>query len=188
MSLLRDLTSATAMCALCSCASTPAGVGAAPPTVIPVGASGSARGVGLEVAARNDGTVITVAADADAVFAALDAAYSRLSISLSKRVPEQRMLGNDGLKMRRVLGKLEMRRAFDCGGSAGMPNSETYWITAGIVSSVVSTQPGTSVVTTVVDASAENPSYPGSGVRCNSTGLFENTIEKEMRAVLNSRP
>lgn len=173
--------------ALTACASAPPG---GPGTVAaqPVGGSGGAsRGVGLEVTARNDGAQTAFAADPAAVFAALEASYVALAIPLSKRDEAARMLGNDGLKMRRQLGKIELRRAFDCGGTSGMPNSETYTITAGITTTVAADPAKGSVITTVIDASAENPNYPGSGVRCSSSGTLEEAIAKEIRTRLNSR-
>jgi hypothetical protein len=173
--------------AACASSSAP-NTGSSTPSAIAVGASGgSQRGVGLEVTARVDGQQVSVAADPAAVFTALEGAYEALQISLSRRDPEKRILGNDGLKMRRELGKIQLRRAFECGGTAGMPNSETYTITAGITSAVAADGTSGSTVTTVVDASAENPSFPGSGVRCSSNGTIEAAIEREMKARLNSR-
>lgn len=172
-----------------ACASTP-GTIAAPGTTLalPVGATGgSQRGVGLEVSSRNEGTQLTLAADPAAVFDALEATYSTLQIPLSRRDPSAGILGNEGLKMRRQLGKLELRRVFDCGGTSGMPNAETYTITASIMSSIAANSTQGSIVTTVIDASAESPTHPGSGVRCSSSGSLEGSIEKELRTRLNQR-
>jgi hypothetical protein len=190
--LTRTIQSAAlSMCAVMtlSCAS---GTGAAPGTgapaavaVRPVG--GSQRGVGLEVTTRNDGQDVSLQATPIAVFAALEASYEALLIPLSRREPDARILGNTGLKMRRQLGKIELRRAFDCGGTSGMPNAETYTLTASILSTIAPTTTDGSVVTTVVDASAENPSYPGSAVQCSSNGTIENAIANETRTRLNLR-
>ncbi len=172
-----------------ACASSPGAVSSpGATTALPVGAAGgSRRGVGLEVTTRNDGQDITLQASPIAVFAALEASYEALLIPLSRREPDARILGNTGLKMRRQLGKIELRRAFDCGGTSGMPNAETYTLTASVVSSIAPTATDGSVVTTVVDASAENPSYPGSGVQCSSNGTIENAIANETRTRLNLR-
>ena len=184
-----NLLLAVAATTLTACASAPPGSGPGSVAAQPVGGSGGAsRGIGIEVTTRNEGAQSTFAADPAAVFAALEGAYVTLQIPLSKREPAALILGNDGLKMRRQLGKIELRRAFDCGGTSGMPNSETYTITAGIVSSVVADPSRGSVVTTVVDASASNPNYPGSGVRCSSTGTIEDAIAKQIRTSLNGRP
>lgn len=173
---------------LAACAST-ASTGAGPITTaaaLPVGAQGgSTRGVGLEITTRNDGTRLVLAAEPSAVFDALEATYAALQIPLSRREPAALTLGNDGLKMRRQLGKLQLRKLFDCGGTPGMPNSETYTITASIVSSIAADPSRGSVITTVIDASAENPNYPGSGVRCSSSGSLEDAISKELRTRLN---
>lgn len=179
---------ACAALAITACASAPPGGASTAVASSPVGGTGGAsRGVGIEITTRNEGAQSTFAADPAAVFAALEASYVALSIPLSKRDDAARMLGNDGIKMRRQLGKIELRRAFDCGGTSGMPNSETYTITAGITTTVLADPTKGSVITTLIDASAENPNYPGSGVRCSSTGTIEEAIAKEIRTRLNSR-
>jgi hypothetical protein len=173
----------------CATSSTPGGASTAV-AASPIGGTGGAsRGVGIEITARNEGASTSFAgADPAAVYAALEAAYVTLQIPLSRKEDATRTLGNDGLKMRRQLGKIELRRAFDCGGTSGMPDSETYTITAGITSSVTADPARGTVVTTMIDASAENPNYPGSGVRCSSAGTIEEAIAKEIRKTLSGRP
>jgi hypothetical protein len=173
---------------LAACASGQAGTVAAAGTTraIAVGASGGSKsGVGLEVTAQAIGQEFPLPTPPAPTFVALETAYETLGIALSRRDLAALTIGNDGLKMRRKLGKLELRRLFDCGGTSGMPNAETYTITASIVSTVVPRQGSGSVLTTVVDASAENPSFPGSGVRCSSTGALEEAIVNQVRAQLN---
>lgn len=174
--------------ALTGCASAPPGGASTKVSSAPIGGGGSSRGIGLEMTVRNDGAQSSFAADPSAVFAALEASYIALSIPLSKRDDAARMIGNDGLKIRRQLGKIELRRAFDCGSSGGIPNSETYTITLGVSTTVTADPSIGSVITTVIDASGENPNYPGSGVRCSSAGTIEDAIAKEIRTRLNSRP
>ena len=170
----------------CATASGPAGAGTA--AALPVGSTGgSTRGIGLEVTARNLGQEAVVPVAQGPTFEALEATFGALQIPLSRREPDRFTLGNDGLKLRRKLGAMELRRLFDCGGTSGMPNSETYTITASIISAVTASSSGGSIVTTVIEASAENPSFPGSGVRCSSTGSLEDAIAKELRTRLNAR-
>lgn len=155
---------------------------------LPMGTRGSSQGgVGLEVTARNDGQTVNLAASPAAVYEALVASYAAIGIPLTRQDPAGMVIGNDGIKLRRQLGKIEMRKAFDCGGTPGMPNSETYQITATIISSVRPDASSGASVTTVIDASASNPSYPASGVRCGSAGAIESAIVKEVRERLNSR-
>ena len=171
-----------------ACASAPGLAGAGTAGALPTGSTGgSSRGIGLEVTARNLGQEVVLPVAQGPTFDALEAVFAALQIPLSRREPERFTLGNDGLKMRRKLGAMELRRLFDCGGTSGMPNSETYTITASIISAVTASATGGSVVITVIDASAENPSFPGSGVRCSSTGSLEDAIAKELRTRLNAR-
>jgi hypothetical protein len=182
-----SLLSAMAILTLAGCASAPPGGASTRVSTQPIGDRGSRRGVGLELTVRNDGNETRFAADPAAVFAALEASYVALSIPLSTRDDATRMIGNVGLKIRRQIGKIETRRAFDCGSSGGMPNSETYTITLGINSTVTADASIGSVITTVIDANGENPSFPGV-VRCSSAGVLEEAIAKEVRTRLNSRP
>jgi hypothetical protein len=171
---------------LAACATSPASVGSGTTRALPVGATGGSRsGVGLEVTARTDGHVTSLNAAPDPVFVAVTQAYEALEIPMTKRDAASRTVANDGLRMRRQLGRVELRRAFDCGGTAGMPNSETYQITASFTTVVTPGDGGnTAVVTTAVDASAVNASFGGSAVRCSSNGTFEEAIAKYVRTRL----
>lgn len=185
---LARLTACVILSAMVACASAPGPAGAVTVAALPTGSTGgSSRGIGLEVTTRNLGQELVVPVAQGPAFEALEGAFSALQIPLSRREADRFTLGNDGLKMRRKLGALELRRLFDCGGTSGMPNAETYTITASIISAVSAGTGGGSVVTTVIDASAENPSFPGSGVRCSSTGSLEEAIAKEIRTRLNAR-
>ncbi|MES3033174.1 MAG: hypothetical protein V4813_04190 [Gemmatimonadota bacterium] len=185
---IRGAAASAALLLVGGCAGAAGPAGAGTPAALPVGSTGgSTRGIGLEVTARNVGQEAVVPVAQGPTFEALEATFSALQIPLSRREPERFTIGNDGLKMRRKLGSMELRRLFDCGGTSGMPNSETYTITASIISAVTASASGGSVVTTVIDASAENPSFPGSGVRCSSTGSLEDAIAKELRTRLNAR-
>jgi hypothetical protein len=181
---VRAIVAAFTVATLTSCTSAPA-IPGSPTRVLATGSAGARAGV-LEMTVRNDGQAQPFAAPPADVYTALESSYAALRIPLTKQDAAGRVLGNDGLKLRRQLGTIEMRKAFDCGGTAGMPNSETYEILASIVSSVQE-DGANSVLTTVVDASAQNPSYPGSGVRCSSAGVIESAIVRHVRARLNSR-
>jgi hypothetical protein len=181
---VRTIVAAFAVATHTSCASAPASPGN-PARVLATGSAGARAGV-LEMTVRNDGQAQAFAAPPADVYTALESSYAALRIPLTRQDAAGRVLGNDGLKLRRQLGTIEMRKAFDCGGTAGMPNSETYEILASIVSSVQE-DGANAVLTTVVEASGQNPSYPGSGVRCSSAGAIETAIVRHVRARLNSR-
>jgi hypothetical protein len=171
---------------LSGCAGATAGPGGITRSM-PTGSMGAARpGVGLEVTARNDGQSQSLAASPADVYAAVLGAYTDLKIPLTREDASARVLGNDGIKLRRQLGRIEMRKAFECGGTSGMPNAETYQILASIVTTVEG-EGENAVMTTVITATGENPSYPGSGVRCTTTGAIESAIVREVRIRLNSR-
>lgn len=170
------------------CATGGGAVTQAPTTSLATGAAGgSARGVGLEVSARVDGVETPLDAAPAAVFAALLDVYADLQIPLTRRDVVTYTLENAGMTIRRQLGKLEARRLFDCGGTSGMPNAETYTITASVQSSVTVKAGAGVTLVSVVQASAVNPNFPGSGVRCGSSGTLEETIAKRVKEHLDKR-
>jgi hypothetical protein len=184
----RGVVMLAAVAALSGCASGKApDVAAAPVTGVPMGTGGGSRGFGLEVTKRTDGVEASFAAAPAAVFAALEAVFAGLELPLTVRDPAKGTLGNEGYKFRRKLADLPSRRLFDCGGTSGMPNAETYTIKMSVVANVNDAGNGMSRLLTVVQASAENPNYPGSGVSCSSSGALEDRIAADLRKRLNSR-
>lgn len=171
-----------ALTALSACAAgkTP-DVAPAPVTGRALGSAGGRRGFGLEVTKRADGVEATYTASVSAVFTALEAAFTATEIPLTLRDPARGSIGNEGYKFRRKLADLPSRRLFDCGGTSGMPNAETYTITMSVLSNVSDAGGGTVKLVTVVQASAENPNYPGSGVACASTGVLEDRLAAAVR-------
>jgi hypothetical protein len=159
-------------------------VAAAPVSSVPMGT----RGFGLEVTKRTDGVETTVAASRAAVFTALEAVFAGLPLPLTIRDAAAGTIGNEGYKFRRKLGDMPSRTLFDCGGTSGMPNAETYTIKMSVLTNVAEAGTGSTKLTTVVVASAENPSYPGSGVSCSSTGALEARIVGDLRTRLNATP
>ncbi len=176
---LGALTALTALTA-CSAGKAPE-VAPAPVIGVPMGTGGGTRGLGLEVTKRADGVETSYTASVSAVFAALEAAFADSQIPLTLRDPAKGNLGNEGYKFRRKLADMPSRRLFDCGGSSGMPNAETYTIKMSVLSNISDAGGGAAKLTTVVQASAENPNYPGSGVACSSTGMLEDRLAAAVR-------
>lgn len=170
----------------CATGKAPA-LASAPVTGVPMGTGGGTRGFGLEVTKRTDGVETTVAVKPATVFSALGDVFAGLALPLTVRDSVGGTIGNEGYKFRRSLANIPSRRLFDCGGTSGMPNAETYTIKMSVLSNVSDVGNGTTRIITVVQASAENPSYPGSGVSCASSGAIEDRIAADLRARLNSR-
>jgi hypothetical protein len=178
---------AASLLTACQAAKAP-DVAAAPVSSVPMGTGGGTRGFGLEVTKRTDGVETTVAASRAAVFTALEAVFAGLPLPLTVRDAAAGTIGNEGYKFRRKLGDMPSRKLLDCGGSSGMPNAETYTIKMSVLTNVTDAGTGSTTLTTVVVASAENPNYPGSGVSCSSTGALEARIAGDLRTRLNATP
>lgn len=144
-----------------------------------IGGVGSAMAMNL--IARESAVNVEIGAAPADVFDALAAAYDALSVPRSRVEREQKLLGAEGLKARRVLGSRQLRALFDCGGTPGMPNAETYDLQITMLSQVSARGTG-SVVSTIVSATATSASFNGAPVNCSSNGVLEEELSKLLRA------
>ena len=115
------------------------------------------------------------------VWGALRTAYDSLGIPLTRLDEANHVLGNEGMKVRRRLGKTSLTRLLDCGSAQAGPNAETYEVHISVLSLV--TQNGTDQTQsmTKVEASARPVSFAGDFVRCTSTGQLERSLESMVR-------
>ena len=125
----------------------------------------------------NQGSSTLVLGTLDSTWAALKAAYADLGIPVTTLSDATHLIGNEGYKVRRRIGKIPMQNILDCGGAQGMPNAETYDIYL-VISSYLTTNPkaGFNLVTRI-DASAKSPNYNREqNVKCASQGELEKQI------------
>ena len=115
------------------------------------------------------------------VWGALRTAYDSLGIPLTKLDEANHVLGNEGMKVRRRLGKTSLTRLLDCGSAQAGPNAETYEVHISVLSLVTSNGTHQTQSTTKVEASARPVSFAGDFVRCTSTGELERSLESMVR-------
>jgi hypothetical protein len=108
------------------------------------------------------------------VWSVLPAVYGDLAIPLTVQDEPRKMIGNEGWRTRRQIGRVPMQRYLECGRSSGIENAETYTISMSIITTVSPNPSGGSVVATLVTATGRNPITSSTQeVRCSSTGDLE---------------
>lgn len=126
---------------------------------------------------RNQATVgqRTLTATVTQVWAVLPAVFAQLGIEATRVDSSEGVIGNPAYRARRIEGK-RMSEYLDCGRSFGSNYADQYAVTLGILVQLVSSPGGGTVVRTVVDAYARDPSQNGNAVHCITWGSLERRI------------
>lgn len=176
---------AVVVLAACSSSHTPA----ADPTVGPastVRVSGThTTGVSsnaLRVSPSYDLAVDTIYAGVSAIWSALPAVYTALSIPLTTADNQALRFGNEGMKIRRKLGETSLVKLLDCGRTQIGQNADSYEILMSVVTSLRQNDANTTIVSTQIEASGKPLQFGGSETRCRTKGELEKQIALAVRA------
>lgn len=145
----------------------------------------SSGGGGLAVTTTNlDNNIRLLSTGSTAqVWSVLPQVYEELAIPLTIKNDAQKVLGNEGWRTRRQIGRVPMQRYLDCGGSGNIENAETYAINMSILTTVTANPTGGSVVGTTIVATGRNlVTSSGQEVRCVSKGDLEIRIRDMVQA------
>lgn len=124
----------------------------------------------------------TVAAPVDSAWKAVLAVYQELGIEPSILITDSRTIGNQSLKLRRVLGGVPLSRYLNCGAGTGVgPNADYYKVEMSVVTYLSANTDAATDVRTRVDATATPVSVASNQVVCNSTGVLEQRIVKMLQ-------
>lgn len=163
-----------------ACSSTgggdPAPVPTTAPTIQTERVVTSSGGGGLAVTSANlDNNIRLLSTGTVAqVWSVLPSIYQDLNIPLTVKDDARKVIGNEGWRTRRSIGRVPMQRYLDCGRSGTIENAETYQISMTIVTTVTPNAGGGSVVGTILSATGRNPITSSTQeVRCVSTGDLE---------------
>jgi hypothetical protein len=127
----------------------------------------------------------TVSRPIDRVWLVLAPAFDSLAIPLTTVDPTSHTIGNGDLRVRRRLGAESLRTYLNCGNTQGAPNAETFDIRLSVMSQLTPAGPGSTTVTTTVQAMARPVSVSGEFIRCSSTGALETRLGDIVAARLN---
>lgn len=148
-------------------------------SILSAGQANSGIGTGMTSIVVASAT--RIGATAELVFTSLPAIYEKLGVAVTSMVTKDRMLGNPDLRARARLGGLPLRRLFDCGGTTGEPNADTFQLTISVSSEVKDNGDGSSVLSTLVQATGRPVQFGGGDVRCTTTGELERQIEQQVK-------
>jgi hypothetical protein len=165
---------------LAGCATTPAD---RPVTTETVRVVDGSRSVAIPIVAAPAAAAVRVDAPPARVFSVLRPVYDSLSIPVTRVSAQQRVIGNDGLRLRRRMGSAPLSRYLDCGRTQGGSNADTYEINM-TIETVVREGTAGSTLQTSLTATAHSVNFPGAPVRCSSTGELETAIAQGVRARL----
>lgn len=164
-----------------ACASTSGSsvVTARTPTTLRVDSQGGTKEVQV-------GTAPTVAtADnlplaADSAWARLPAAFAAVGLEGAAPLAAERTLTAGPARVTRRLGGQRLSTYLNCGQSLSAPNADTHAVMLTVSSKLVPDGPATRLET-LVQATATPLVSGGAMVACNTTGVLENRIAREMR-------
>jgi hypothetical protein len=143
--------------------------------------SGSA---GLRIVPGGGPNVLKVGASIDRVWGALSAVYDSLPVPVALLERRNHVIGNEGFKVRRRLGKTALSKYLECGQSQMEPNADEYEITLAVLSRAVASDSQTTIVTTTVKASAKGLQFAGQFSQCTSTGALETRLQLLLKNAL----
>ena len=150
-------------------------------TVRVVGTEGT---LSMATVATPNSAVAALDAPPDRVWALLPAVYQELGLDFTTLDPSRRLIGNDGLVVRRKLKDVPLTRYLNCGGGQEGPNAARYDVTMSIFTRLSPTSEGGTSVATMVGALARSPLFTNSVVNCSSTRRLEDRIATLLRVKL----
>jgi len=150
-------------------------------TAVIQNAQGAARGINMVSTTEVNSVLIN--APVEKAWAALQEAYTTLTIPVTELNQQTRTIGNNAYRVRRRIGDVPTMRALDCGGDSGMPNAETYQLMLTVKSRIIANDAGGSVVQTTLEGTGKNATTAASSdVRCSSMGVLEKKIADLIKA------
>jgi hypothetical protein len=118
----------------------------------------------------------------------LPAVYDSLGIPITRVDAAQFAIANDGLKVRARLGKTSLSRYLDCGDTQMGPSADNYEVYMTIGTMLRSTGPSSTIVETVLEASARPIQFAQAASKCSSKGELEPRVFAMLTAMLATAP
>jgi hypothetical protein len=116
-----------------------------------------------------------VTATVSEVWAVLPEIFAQLEIEATTFDPGGAVIGNDGFRARRVGGE-RLSSYLDCGRSFGREYADAYAVTLAVLVQLATASDGRTLVRTIMDAYARDPSQSGTSVHCITRGSLERRI------------
>ena len=124
-----------------------------------------------------------VAAEAEVVWSVLGGVYAQLDIPVEVSNPRTMQIGNLGYSARRVGGD-RMNTFVDCGSDLSGPLANLFEITLMVTTTLTSKGENGTEVLTVVDAWGKPRAVSGNPVHCQSRGVLDLRVAREVAEAL----
>lgn len=124
----------------------------------------------------------TIAEPIELVWRALPKALDSLGITVNTADQTRYLIGAEATKVRQRLGKAPLSRYLDCGQAQIGPNADSYDVTLTVLVQLQKGIPGTTNVSTTVEATAKPIAYAQAPSECSSKGTLENALMAILQA------
>jgi hypothetical protein len=157
------------------CATRPRAAGPTPTLTTMIVESRDRRPQSIDL--RHESTVgeRTVDATVSQVWAVLPAIFAQLEIETTTVDPAGAVMGNRSYRPRRVEGR-RLSDFLDCGRTLGREYADSYAVTLGVLVQLVTAPDGRTLIRTILDAYARDPSTSSGPVHCITWGSLERRI------------
>lgn len=127
----------------------------------------------------------TLDATVDDVWRALPAAFDSIGVPVGRLDLGNKLIANDGLKIRQRLGKVSLSRYIDCGQTQIGPNADSYevYIILAVQARAASTT--STALTTTFEALSRPIAFSQGYSRCTSNGSLEAKLLAAVTAIVN---
>jgi hypothetical protein len=173
----RALTIFVVGCALAACGARQGSVPGTTPTLTTVFVSpaNDRRPTGIDL--RHESTIgeRAIEATVSEVWAVLPEIFAQLEIETTTVDTDGAVMGNASYRARRVEGR-RLSTYLDCGRTMGREYADSYAVTLGVLVQLVPSPDGRTLVRTILDAYARDPSQSSGSVHCITWGSLERRI------------
>lgn len=157
-----------------------------------ISVGGGAAGAGRESMSIGGGaaaagpTTHTIDAATDRVWKIMPAVFDSLSVPVTRIDATQKIIGNEGFKIRQRLGKLALSRYIDCGQAQIGPNADSYEVYMVVLVQVkpAATNAANSSVITTFQSQARPLTFSQGYSQCSSKGTLEARVVELVKGQL----
>ncbi|MDQ8164492.1 MAG: hypothetical protein P3A28_01870 [Gemmatimonadota bacterium] len=165
----------------CAPSGTVVATGAVPQSI---GVAGS--GDRLTIAPGSGPHLNTLDVAPDRVWRVLPAAFDSVGVPVGRLDQGNKIIANDGLKIRQRLGKVLLSRYIDCGQTQIGPNADSYEVYLILAVQVRAAGPSSSSLSTTFEANARPIAFSQGYSRCTTNGALEAKLLGAVKALLST--
>jgi hypothetical protein len=122
----------------------------------------------------------------DVLWKALPAVYEEMGISVTTVNPASKLIGADGVKLRKSLKGVPLSRYFDCGQTQIGPNADDYEITLTLLTRLMPASAGSSKVEVTTVVTARPVARRQNPVNCVNLGNLDSKFLAALKAAAAS--